>query len=86
MAVVQLLFPQHYRSVRAALLGQRPREAAPLEGATFTDANITGDGEYTVTLDGFIISDNLECLSYENINTGYSWSDHDPVYLKFKLK
>ena len=23
---------------------------------------------YTVTLDGFIISDNLECLSYENIN------------------
>ena len=52
MAVVQLLFPQHYRSVRAALLGQRPRQAAPLEGATFTDANITGDGEYTVTLDG----------------------------------
>lgn len=27
-------------------------EAAPLEGATYTDANITGDGEYTVTLDG----------------------------------
>ena len=41
---------------------------------------------YTVTLDGFIISDNLECLSYENINSGYSYSDHDPVYLKFKLK
>ena len=41
---------------------------------------------YTVTLDGFIISDNLECLSYENINSGYSCSDHDPVYLKFKLK
>ena len=41
---------------------------------------------YTVTLDGFIISDNVECLSYENINTGYSYSDHDPVYLEFKLK
>ncbi len=27
-------------------------EAAELEGATFTDAQITGDGEYTVTLDG----------------------------------
>lgn len=27
-------------------------EAAPLEGATYTDATITGDGEYTVTLDG----------------------------------
>ena len=41
---------------------------------------------YTVTLDGFIISDNIECLSYENINTGYSYSDHDPVYVEFKIK
>ena len=48
--------------------------------------NTCPDVTYTVTLDGFIISDNLECLSYENINSGYSYSDHDPVYLKFKLK
>lgn len=41
---------------------------------------------YTVTLDGFIISDNVECISYENINTGYSYSDHDPVCMKFSLK
>ena len=27
-------------------------EAAELEGASYTDAQITGDGEYTVTLDG----------------------------------
>ena len=40
---------------------------------------------YTVTLDGFIISDNIECVSYEDINTGYTYSDHDPVYMKFKL-
>ncbi|MFQ9030432.1 MAG: hypothetical protein ACLR7F_00295 [Waltera sp.] len=41
---------------------------------------------YTVTLDGFIISDNIECLSYENVNTGYSYSDHDPVKVEFVLK
>lgn len=40
---------------------------------------------YTVTLDGFITSDNIECTEYENVNTGYSYSDHDPVYMKFKL-
>ena len=40
---------------------------------------------YTVTLDGFITSDNIECTEYENVNTGYSYSDHDPVYTKFKL-
>lgn len=33
-----------------------------------------------------IISDNIECISYENIDTGYSYSDHDPVYVKFKLQ
>lgn len=41
---------------------------------------------YTVTLDGFIISDNVKCTKYENINTGYSYSDHDPVYMEFQLK
>ena len=41
---------------------------------------------YTVTLDGFIVSDNVECLSYEDINTGYTYSDHDPVYMEFQLK
>ena len=41
---------------------------------------------YTVTLDGFILSDNIECLSYEHVNTGYAWSDHDPVKVSFVLK
>lgn len=41
---------------------------------------------YTVTLDGFLISDNIECRSYENVNTGYRYSDHDPVVIKFRLK
>ena len=41
---------------------------------------------YTVTLDGFIISDNVECTKYENVNTGYSYSDHDPVYMEFRIK
>lgn len=41
---------------------------------------------YTVTLDGFIISDNVDCISYENMDTGYSYSDHDPVKMVFRLK
>lgn len=41
---------------------------------------------YTVTLDGFIVSDNIQITHYEHKNTGYSYSDHEPVILKFKLK
>lgn len=44
------------------------------------------DKSYTVTVDGFIVSDNIEVTYYEHINTGYKNSDHDPVYMKFRLK
>lgn len=41
---------------------------------------------YTITLDGFILSDNVELEFYENVNTGYAYSDHEPVYIRFRLK
>lgn len=41
---------------------------------------------YTVTLDGFIISDNVKCAWYENVNLQYRFSDHDPVYMRFVLQ
>lgn len=44
------------------------------------------DKTYTLTVDGFIISDNITCTFYEHVNTGYQYSDHDPVFMKFKLK
>ncbi len=44
------------------------------------------DVTYTITLDGFIVSDNVECVKYEHLNTGYAYSDHEPVYMEFKLK
>lgn len=44
------------------------------------------DGNFTIIVDGFIISDNVECVELENIVTGFVYSDHNPVVLKFKLK
>lgn len=41
---------------------------------------------YTLTVDGFIVSDNVVTTHYEHINTGYLYSDHEPVLMKFKLK
>lgn len=54
---------------------------------TARDADIPYDPEksYTVTLDGFILSDNVECVRYEQVCTGYAYSDHEPVYLEFIL-
>jgi len=36
-------------------------------------------------LDGYIVSDNLEVLSIENIDTEFRYSDHQPVRLTVKL-
>ena len=41
---------------------------------------------YLTVPDGFIVSDNVETISIENIDTGFAFSDHNPVKFTFKLK
>ena len=41
---------------------------------------------FTVTLDGFIVSDNVETTFVDVINNEFLYSDHNPVELRFKLK
>lgn len=41
---------------------------------------------YVVIIDGFFISSNVEFVKVQNIDTGFVYSDHNPVQLAFKLK
>ncbi|MDE6995821.1 MAG: endonuclease/exonuclease/phosphatase family protein, partial [Lachnospiraceae bacterium] len=41
---------------------------------------------YTVTLDGFIVSENVKVSSYRHMDAGYQYSDHDPVIMEFTLQ
>ncbi len=50
-----------------------------------TDAPYVENESYTVTLDGFIVSNNVEVVSVENIDTDFMYSDHNPATMKFKL-
>ena len=43
------------------------------------------EGNYTIIVDGFIVSDNVECVTVQNIQTGFEYSDHAPVSMTFKL-
>ncbi|MCI5915114.1 MAG: endonuclease/exonuclease/phosphatase family protein [Christensenella sp.] len=75
--------PEHFEFCIDMLCGE---ERAQLwNSARNADMEYVPDLTYTVTLDGFIISDNIKCTAYENINTGYCYSDHDPVLLRFQL-
>ena len=45
-----------------------------------------GPDNYVVTVDGFIVSANVEVLEAKVCDTGFRWSDHNPVYMDFILK
>ena len=41
---------------------------------------------FVVTVDGFIVSDNVEPTYVDVLDAGFRYSDHNPVKMKFKLK
>lgn len=44
------------------------------------------DGQYVVTVDGFLVSDNVTVQSARVIDTGFAYSDHNPVVMSFVLQ
>ena len=41
---------------------------------------------YVTTVDGFILSDNVELVELETVDNGFAYSDHNPVRLQFRLQ
>ena len=41
---------------------------------------------YSVVIDGFMVSDNVQVNLIHNIDTDFKYSDHNPVIMKFELK
>lgn len=41
---------------------------------------------YTVVLDGFIVSDNVKVVSHTNIDNDFTYSDHNPATMTFVLE
>ena len=44
-----------------------------------------GEDCFTLTVDGFIVSDNLDVTYMDVMDTGFAYSDHNPVKLTFRL-
>ena len=42
-------------------------------------------GQFRVTVDGFLVSDNVTVVSSRVVDTGYAYSDHNPVEMTFSL-
>ncbi len=44
------------------------------------------EGNFTIIVDGFLVTSNVECVSVSNKYNGFVYSDHCPVVMEFKLK
>ena len=51
-----------------------------------TDMEYIKGKTFTCILDGFIISDNVQMTDYTIKDNGFKYSDHQPVFMSFKLK
>ena len=60
-------------------------EAAPVPSCRNADRPY-GEDDFCVTVDGFIVSANVETAAAAVADTGFAWSDHNPVYLDFTLR
>lgn len=43
-------------------------------------------GNFTIIVDGFLVSNNVEAQYVRNVDAGFLYSDHNPVMLEFTLK
>lgn len=72
-------------SVALDLLNQEERAAFP-DTTRNTDIPYTPGESFTVTIDGFLISDNVSLQSLTVPDTEFPYSDHNPVYMEFVLQ
>lgn len=64
-----------------------PLDAAnPVPSCRNADIPYTPGESFVITVDGFIVSDNVTVTSGEVIDAGFAWSDHNPVMISFTLE
>ena len=44
------------------------------------------DGQLVLTVDGFLVSPNVEVLESAVVDTGFAYSDHNPISMTVKLQ
>jgi endonuclease/exonuclease/phosphatase family metal-dependent hydrolase len=59
-------------------------EADPVPSCRNADEPYDEDS-FVLTVDGFLASANVEALNADVLDTGFQWSDHNPVYMDFRL-
>jgi hypothetical protein len=44
------------------------------------------EGQYVLTIDGFLVSPNVDVTEANVVDTGFAYTDHNPVQMEFTLQ
>ncbi|MCR5196064.1 MAG: endonuclease/exonuclease/phosphatase family protein [Pseudobutyrivibrio sp.] len=77
-------FPEDYLSAGLKLV-KPVDEANPIPSCRNADKPYADDS-FVITIDGFIVSDNVEIKAANVYDNQFKYSDHNPVYMDFVLK
>lgn len=58
----------------------------PVPSCRNADAPWDPETNFQLTIDGFLVSDNVKVLHADVVDTQFAWSDHNPVEMTFILK
>ena len=61
-------------------------EASPAPSCRNADRPWDAETNFQLTVDGFIISDNVKCVKSDVVDLKFTCSDHNPVYMDFILE
>ena len=61
-------------------------EDIPVPSCRNADAPWDPESNFQITIDGFIVSDNVEVVSSRVVDSQFRYSDHNPVQMEFILK
>ena len=57
----------------------------PVPSCRNADKAYDPETSFVLTVDGFLVSDNVKVTEAKVVDTGFAWSDHNPVRLTFQL-
>lgn len=60
--------------------------AAPVPSCRNADQPYDPETSYVLTVDGFLVSENVTVFGAAVLDTGFAWSDHNPVEMTFFLE
>ena len=61
-------------------------ETAPAASCRTASEPYSVETTFRLTVDGFLVSDNVEVMDSAVLDAGFLYSDHDPVWMDFQLK